>query len=147
VAKFFQFKVTRARVSFTPLTTADMYEIGEALEIKMKQRILDAQTIRDTAAPPLRPKYAKEKIKVTPFPIRNLRYNNNMLRQMRVTRVDQNTAVIFFSYGPMAERMAFNQRRAQQWGVSPSDAKLLSAVVNRKLNVHIERERALAVGA
>jgi hypothetical protein len=137
--QFFKAKITRARHTLSNLSSADMLEISNEFVLKMKQRILAAQTIDDTDAKPLTEKYKKNKIRKTPFPYRNLYYSGDMLRAMRTLRVDQNKAEIFFSYGPMAQRMAYNQRKSRQWGVSPSDAKRLSQLVNAKVQIKVER--------
>jgi hypothetical protein len=145
--RFFQAEIKRARVTVSGMTTADMWEIGDKFNTKMKQRILAAKTIDDVDARPLSEKYKIRKIKKTPFPYRNLYYSGDMLRAMRVVSVDQNTARIFFSYGPMAQRMAYNQRRSRQWGVSPSDAQYLSEIVDKKMQFKIERQTKMTVAA
>ena len=136
----FRTKITRARVTMSQFSSADMFDIGEKFNLTMKRRITDALTIEDQPAPPLTEKYKKRKAAKTPFLIRNLWYSGDMLRTMRVLRVDQNSFVIHFTATPvMSRRMMFNQRRAPQWGVSPKDKAELMRLFESRLNVNIER--------
>jgi hypothetical protein len=141
----FEIQVKRARVTISQMSTADMWEIGNAFTEQMKRRILNAKTIEDIDAKPLTDKYKKRKVKKTPFLVRNLRYSGDMLQHMRVVRVDQNTAHIFFSPGggkfDPVRRMIFNQRRSMQWGVSPSDAEYLRQYVDKKVKFLINPSR------
>lgn len=131
----FQPKITRARYVVSGFTTSEMLQLGREYVDIMKSRIAAAKTIYDTDAPPLKPKYLEQKAKFSASAIRDLKRTGAMLSAMTVTQVNANSAHIYFTSPRMVQRMAFNQRRAPQWGASPSDRAAIGQKVEDKQNV------------
>ena len=134
----FQPKITRARYVVSGFKTAEMLELGKELLGKIKQRIAAAKTIEDMDARPLSARYLPQKRKYSSSTIRDLKRTGFMLGSMHVTEVNQNKAVIYFSNQMAVRRMAFNQRRSEQWGTSPSDSAFIAAVIDGKRSVQAE---------
>lgn len=119
MASKFQPKIRRARFAVPGYSPEQMITLGNAVVESMKTRFASALDVYDQAAPPLKPSYAKWKAKRYPPAIRNLMRTGRTLRGLRVLSGAPNRAVIGFSDTVAGMRMAFNQRRSRQWGVSP----------------------------
>jgi hypothetical protein len=132
VRVIFKTKISRARKTISGLNAQDMKFIGEKVLGTIQDRIGAAKDIHDHDAHPLKPKYAKFKMKYGAFPIRNLFLTGRTFRGMKVTRVDQNKAVLDIIDPVAAFRVSMNRRRVMQWGLSPSDRKRFSELVLMK---------------
>ena len=89
-------------------------------------RVRNALTVYDTAAPALRPAYAKAKSKRAPPAVRNWTYTGRTLRSMKTLSSKENQAVIGFTDRESNMRAAINNARIRQFGVSPSDRRQLA---------------------
>lgn len=128
----FKTKIVRSRARFVvkPLSAQQMINVAEPVKEDIKQRILRAETVNDTPAPPLKEKvpgkgYPTYKARRAPPAIRNWRLTGRTLHEMRVLSAGPNRAVIGFS-SPVANLRAYiNNRRSRQFGVSPRNEQTL----------------------
>lgn len=103
-----------------------MRAIGETLVTSIKERLGRAQTVNDSAAPPLRPGYAKYKQRKKGSSLRDWNFQGRTLRGMRVTSAVPNRAVVSFSDPVAGMRAAVNNRRVRQFGVSPANRETIA---------------------
>jgi hypothetical protein len=89
-------------------------------------RIRAGKLSNDNPAPALTEGYAKGKAKRHPPAIRNLEYTGRTLRSLKVLRARQNEAVMGPTDSVTNLRVAINNRRARQWGISPKDSEQIA---------------------
>lgn len=102
-----------------------MRNIGEALVASIKERLARGQTVQDSAAPPLREKYARYKQRKKGSSLRNWNFQGRTLRGMRVTSSTTRRAVVSFSDPIAGMRAAINNRRVRQFGVSGANREAI----------------------
>jgi hypothetical protein len=120
-----------------------MQGFAQVLADTIKARIQSGQNIYDQAAAPLKPGrdgkrgYPDYKSARGLNPIRDWTWSGHTLRCLKVLTANQNRAVIAFLDEAMpgrrltASQIAFlNNRREQQWGVSPRDRQSVIAAFN-----------------
>ena len=119
-------KITQARFISFGWTGEQMTQAGNGLiQNALIPRVRRGLTVYDAPAPPLKPKYARQKLRRGLEPIRNWMFTGRTLRSMKVLTAKTNQAVIGFT-DPVTNLRAFiNNRRARQFGVSPSDERVL----------------------
>jgi hypothetical protein len=138
---------SKARFEVKPLSAQQMLAIAQPVRDDIEQRILRAETVTDSPAPPLSQKrrlrkgrqfeaytevnigsdrgYTAWKSKRYPPAIRNWRLTGRTLRSMKVLSVQENKAVIGFTDSVSNFRAYINNRRSRQFGVSPRNQKTL----------------------
>lgn len=141
----FKATIKRAKVG-TPGFSADrMLYFGNILNNDIARRFDQALDIYDAAAPALSASYSKFKVtgKYHGAPIRNLLLTGRLRRSMKVKRASQNKVTLGFTDPVSDERMTFNQRRSNMYGMSPkNEAKVLQVVrefLSEASSVEIER--------
>ena len=144
----FQPKITRARFVVSGVKTPVMLAFGEAFNRHMQTRIKDGLTIYDTSAKPLSASYLKHPAGKHKYGnasnIRDLVRTGRMMRSMKVIQVNENRAVIYFTDAEMVQRMAYNQRRSPQWGISPRDNQFAVEYVHNLKLVSVQQSTGIA---
>lgn len=106
-------------------STEDMTHIGEAAIEQMKHRSGDEQDVFDAPAPPLKPKYAKQKARKGLAGVRDLRYSGNMLGSMQILEVDKQHCKVGFKGSTPYRKAIFNQNIDPFFGLSTTDEEHL----------------------
>lgn len=89
-------------------------------------RLEAAKTISDSAAPPLKPKYLKAKLRRGKKGVRDWDLSGRLRRSMKVLVAKANSATIGFTDAETNKRAYINNRLVRQFGVSPSDRVVAS---------------------
>lgn len=112
-----------------------MSGLGAALAAAVKSRIQHGYDVNDNPAPALKPPargtrgYAQRKLSRGLQPIRDWTFTGRTLRALGVKNVEQNAVTVGFT-DPMADLVAwFNNRRARQFGASPTDGRVVNAAI------------------
>lgn len=108
-----------------------MLSFGESLNTSIRDRITAGFTVDDSAAPPLKPGYAKFKARRGGSNIRDWRLTGRTMRSMRVLKANERRAEIGFTDSETNKRAAINNRRSRQFGVSPKDREMIARVISR----------------
>lgn len=139
----FKAKISSAKIGVPGFTPQRMAYFGNILNNSIKQRFDNALDVNDKAAPPLSERYATYK-QGKPYhgiPIRNLQLSGRLRRSMVLLRASTNRATIGFNDAVSDQRMTFNQRRANMYGMSPKDEQVLVAAVREYLNEVVRIEK------
>jgi len=88
-------------------------------------RIQSGLTVTDSAAPALKPNYAKVKARKHPPAVRNWTFTGRTLRSMKVLVGAPNKAIIGFIDPETNKRAAINNRRSRQFGISGTDGRIV----------------------
>jgi len=128
----FETKIRKARFVVAGYSAEQMVQMGNGLiEEAIRPRIRSGHTVQDAPAPALSAKYAKRKIRAGKQPIRDWTLTGRTLRSMKVLTAGPNRAVIGLTDAETNRRAFFNNRRSQQFGVSPNDRGKLPRIVAR----------------
>lgn len=114
--------VRKARLVWTPFEPMQMAEVGLTAVESILKRLDVAQDVWDRPAPPLSPMYARIKTRgiFATFrkPIRDWRRTGHTWSSLKVLRANNNRVVIGFVSDLAKQRVAWNQARHWQWGLS-----------------------------
>lgn len=123
----FKTTIRKARFEYIGFSGEQMAQAANGLITRgIIPRIQSAKTVDDSPAPPLTPRYAKQKAKKAPPAVRNWTYTGRTLRSMKVLSAAPNRAEIRFSDAETNKRAAINNVRSRQFGVSGSDRVVLA---------------------
>src|SRR5271165_2018513 len=139
----FQTVIKRARFVYSGYTATEMQGFGQVLADSIRKRIQSGQNIYDQAAAPLKPGqpgrrgYPDYKAARGLQPVRDWTWSGHTLRCLKVLVANENRATLGFLDEALpgrrqtASEIAFyNNRREQQWGVSPNDRVAVAAAFN-----------------
>lgn len=126
---------SKARFAVTAFPADRMRGIGDKLVDSIKARIALGLTTNDSAAPPLREKYRRYKVKKGGKPIRDWKRSGDTLRALSVTSASNNRAVVSFNDPIAAMRAAIQNRRSRQFGVSNNDRALIEPLFKNFIDV------------
>lgn len=108
-----------------------MKGLGEGLVESIQRRMSAALNVYDTPAAPLKPSYAKFKQRKYGTAVRDLFATGRTRRSMKVLSASPGRAVIGFTDAIANMRVAINNRRERQFGVSPDDRRGLMDPVRK----------------
>jgi hypothetical protein len=138
----FQPKITKARIVYSPFSSAEMVSIGTDLAASIKSRIKRGENAQDTPMKPLKGAkgkyvpYARQKLQKGLAPIRDWTYSGNTLRALKVVGANENSVKIGFS-NPVQDRIAHsNNLREKAFGVSPTDRLAINKGIKKVLAEH-----------
>lgn len=135
-------KVSKARFALSRYSGQQMLSFGDALAESIKARISRGETIYDTPAPPLKEKYARYKLRRMGSGLRDWRYTGRTMRALRPLRANENRVVVGFSDPGVQVRVAVNNRRSRQFGMSPRDRSNIARVITSMKFVRVVRKVA-----
>jgi hypothetical protein len=133
----------RARFVSTGYSADEMLRVARLLRDDIEARILRAENVSDSPAPPLSDGkrgrgYRSFKARRAPPAIRNWRFTGRTLRAMIAFDAVRNRAKIGFQ-GALANKLAsINNRRHRQFGVSPRNRQVISAAFRRIRFVQVQ---------
>ena len=150
----FETRMQQIKITLSPFTSESMATIGQVVLDHIRDRIKAVQDVTDSAARPLSPRYAEEKVrgryvalggkkKFSGLPFRDWTLRGRTLSACKVKSASQERVTI----GPTSEEtgkiMTARNARDNMWGVSPSDGRVLHAVIMETLRstraVRVER--------
>lgn len=113
-------------------------EMATAQIVLIQRRAEQGIGLEDAPMPAYSAAYARQKAKSgRSVSERNLSWSGSMLRAVVLERVEEtptgHRAVLSFATQAQAEIAGYNQERAPWFGVSPSDAKTLEKIAQRRL--------------
>jgi hypothetical protein len=141
---FFQTKIRRARVTWSPFTAEQMQGIAQAGLSHIIRRIQSATDATDSAAKPLDTKYAEQKRhgrfvalggnrRYSGFPVRDWTLRGRTIQSMKVKAASENVATI----GPISREayiiMYSRNRLDHMWGLSPTDQEAIYGRMREEL--------------
>jgi hypothetical protein len=154
---FFTPKVTHAKLTFSPFTSENMLNIGQATLDHMRQRIRSSMDVNDSRERPLNARYAQQKAKgrfvklgggrtYSGAPVRDWTLRGRTLQSLKAKSASENKVTI----GPILQEaymiLIVRNRRDNMWGMSPSDREAMYAavreVLTRKKLVQVETRLA-----
>ena len=125
----YQTKIRKVRVAVGAFSSEQMLQIGQPFARSIKARIERGENVQDQAAKPLSQAYARSKGRRGLQAIRDWTWTGRTLRALNVLNVSANRGNIGFS-DPVADlRAHINNSRDRQFGVAPSDQKILVSAV------------------
>jgi hypothetical protein len=127
----FEIKVTHEpNVQVPGFTREQMEQIGQFAASVMKERVAEQVDVLDRPAPPLRPKYRRQKERKGLPPVRDLRYTGDMLAAMQILESSDAHVKIGLKGTKSYRKGLFNQNIDPWFGVSTTDdAKILTGIV------------------
>jgi hypothetical protein len=127
----FEIKVTHEpNVQVPGFTREQMEQIGQFAASVMKERVAEQVDVLDRPAPPLRPKYRRQKERKGLPPVRDLRYTGDMLAAMQILESSDAHVKIGLKGTKSYRKGLFNQNIDPWFGVSTTDdTKILSGIV------------------
>jgi len=156
MAKRFVTVIKKTRFIYSPFTTEEMTSFGQLLADTIRARIQAGQNVYDQAAAPLKPGkpgrrgYPDYKSARGLQPVRDWTWSGHTLRCLKVLTANENQAVVGFlqetkpGRSKTAAAIAYiNNRREQQWGVSPHDRLVITQMMlNYRPIVTLEEAKA-----
>lgn len=107
-----------------------MLRVGNALNSQIDARLAHGLDVNDQPAPPLKPSYAKFKLRKGGSGIRDWKLTGRLRGSMKVLSAGPNKVTLGFTDDVANARAFFNNQRTRQYGVSPSDKQTLLAALN-----------------
>lgn len=120
----------RPDISVPVFTAAQMQQIGQGAIVEMRDRIARAVDVFDKPAPPLQPRYAKQKIRAGKQPVRDILLTGNTLGSVQVIEADQTHVKVGIRGATPYRKALFNQNIDPWFGLSnQDDERVLNEVV------------------
>lgn len=144
----FETKLVRGRVVWSPFTSEETANIAQVTLNHITARIQAVQTVEDSPAKPLNPKYAAEKAKgrrvsfggpqiYKGLPVRDWKLRGRTLQSLKVKRASEDMATM----GPISQEayMIIKARNKLDhlWGTSPSDIEAMQNAILEALRTHV----------
>lgn len=126
----FQPVIRQARFDAPGISPQGMLTIGHALNNSIAARMDKGLDVFDATTAPLTTKYQARKRIKGGSGLRDMKFTGRTRRGMQPLSAAQNVCVIGFSDPVAQERMKINNRRYRQYGVSPSDSRVVLSAVS-----------------
>lgn len=125
-------KVTRrVRLVVDRMSAGQMLAVADPVAAAIRDRIRAGRNVADQAAAPLTARYARQKQRAGLPAVRDWRWTGRTLEALGVVESGDGRAVIGFRDPVAAARARWNNRREEQFGVSPADRGVLREALAR----------------
>lgn len=144
----FQPKITSARFVVSPFSPQQMQELGDVFVASQDARLGAGLNVYDLPAMPLKRRangkagYPEGKVRKGLKAIRDWFYTGRTRRSIKVLSANENQVVIGATDAVVDQRIAFNNARERQFGMSPNDREAVTAHVRNMKVITVKTSAA-----